>query len=266
MLRDIGKLKFLLSDLKKLGQDFRPRNAREFANHQLAVQMGWQPLISDIRKMMDFHSKVDKRILALDALLNNGGLHRTVGKGRPASKTRKAITPMWSDVVTTQNTLTIESGLGLLIQVRADKITRTEKWGSVRWIPTNPPSTRYSNQDLTRLARSLVFGLNLNTKAIWDAIPWTWLIDWFTNAGDYLDATNNQVPCVPSLPCVMTHTEHTESWTRIDGNKTIDGGSGTRRYEQKHRSINAASLSASIPFLSGRQLSILGALAIQRLR
>jgi hypothetical protein len=269
MIRDIGKLKLIGRRARSLPhwQRGKPLTAKDAANLQLSYQMGWQPLISDLRRMLDFQQKVDRRINDLENLfVRNRGLRRVVGKERAESARRRGAPGMWKSTVNTSSTSTVESNLGIILSCRVEKTTSMEKWGSVRWTSTALPGTRYSNRQLRILARSLVFGLNHNPKALWDAIPWSWLVDWFTNVGDFLEANTNVIPVQCSNVCVMTHTRTEEVWSRTNFELEVHGGYGTKILETKKRSLNAGTLSATFPFISGRQFSILGALAIQRMK
>lgn len=267
MVRDIGHLKIQLQNLARARKSNVSPSLMtgHAAGHYLAAQFGWAPLISDLKQLINFQKQVDRRINDLDRLFNqNGGLHRTVGKPNPAKGKPGGF------VVTSNehSSATVESGFAPLGLIRCNihKVSTTTRWGSVRWTATSLPSTRYSNKELQSLATRLVFGANLNPEAIWDAIPWSWLIDWFSNVGSYLGAHTNVIPVQPSQPLVMTHRRTTVSYTRIDSASAVFGGNGFTLLEHKTRALATATLSASIPFLSGRQLSILGALAIQRSR
>jgi hypothetical protein len=273
MLRDIGNLK-LARNLKgnphfALDHAAKGDGAKGLANIYLSYAMGWRPLISDLRKMFEFRDSVKNRVKDLDVLFNqNGGLHRSVGKAQIAKKSNgfKARPGAWEETNSTSGTLLIDTGIGQLVNVRRDTITKTSMWGSVRWTNPYPQHSRLSDQELDKLARSIIFGLNVTPKEIWDAVPWTWLVDWFANFGDYLDSTNNVLSLAPSVPLVMTHMRTEESWTRIDNLKWIDGGHGTRVYETKSRITQGATLSATIPIFGEGQFATLGALAIQRRR
>lgn len=266
MLREIGKLKLLrkyspreYAKLLKLGSG----SSREAANHFLSYQMGWVPLISDLRSIITFQSAVKNRMKDLDVLFNqNGGLHRTVGKPNPV-KNRPG---MWQDTQTSSSLITIESALSQSVQVRADKVTTSCMWGSVRWTNPWPSHNRLTYQELESKARALIFGAYITPKEIWDAVPWTWLEDWFANFGDYLDSTNNVLSLSPSTPCIMSHIRTEESWTRTPFTPWITGGGGTRVVETKTRVLQGATLSASMPIISAGHLAILGALALQRSR
>lgn len=272
MIHEIGTLKLLRKYSPKEYYRIAAAeggNSKFAANKFLSYQMGWRPLISDLRKMFEFRDAVKNRSRDLDILFNqNGGLHRSVGKAQVAKKSNgfKASPGAWEETLTSQGSMIIESGLGKLITVRRDTITKTSMWGSVRWTNPYPKHPRLSDQELEKLARSIIFGSNITPKEIWDAVPWTWLVDWFANFGDYLDSTNNVLALAPSVPLVMTHTRTEESWTRTDQESWCSGGYGHRLYETKTRVTQGATLSATIPIISGSQFAILGALALQRSR
>lgn len=276
MIHEIGRLKLL----RELGNKAKPHvafdhaargdTAKAAANAYLSYRMGWAPLISDLQKMIQFQDKINNRIKDLDVLFNqNGGLHRSVGKEilpGTNSKYPGGRSGSWTETLTSSGTVTIDSATSATIQVHRDLITTRKMWGTVRW--TNPFSLwpRLNRALLQARARDLVFGYNVTPKMIWDAVPWSWMIDWFGNFGDYLDSTNNMLALVPSIPNVMLWERTTDSWTRIDPNSWVSGGSGTRVVETKLRSLTPASLSAGLPIFSADHFATLGALALQRMR
>jgi hypothetical protein len=255
MIRDLGRLRIQGRNILNSGpQRIHPKLA---ANHYLSYTMGWAPLISDLRKLLSFQSQVDKKMRELENLYNNGGIQRRVRL------------PDWKASKTLSNSsVTIESQLGILFHAKQEKVTTIERWGTVRWSPSSRPLGTYSRLKLQQLARDLTFGMKgISAKQVWDAIPWTWLVGWFTNVDDFLQAHDNRIPLTHSLPCVMTRTSTRDEYIRFPGeHPEFTGGQGVTLLETKSRVISAGSLSASIPFLTGRQFSILGALAIQRKR
>jgi hypothetical protein len=274
MLHDIGRLKLLRHANHKQFDAVlatRANDPKAYANGFLSYRMGWSPLIGDLRKMLTFQDAINNRIKDLDVLFNqNGGLHRTVGKellpgvskkhpeGRPGS---------WTETLTSSGTLTIDSSTSASISVHRDLVTTRKMWGSVRWTNAWTLWPRLCRAELEAKARDLVTGYNVTPKMIWDAVPWTWLIDWFGNFGDYLNATNNMLALTPSIPNVMLWERTTDSWTRSDSNQDwCSGGYGTRVVEHKVRSQTTASLSAVMPIFSDDHFATLGALALQRMR
>lgn len=250
MIRDIGDFKRKLRKARSgLGA------VRSVASDHLAIQFGWKPLIKDLADMLSFQEQVDKRIDELNRLYSRTGLKRRLR--------------LMDESVVTSGNVTASSSIGVLIKVRKDTITRRRSWGTIRWIPTSVPP--YNNRkDLGKTARNLVFGMQhrgVDAVQAWNMLPWSWLIDWFANLGDFLKAHRNAIPAQPTGPCnIMTLTETYETWTRIDSNMDFEGATGLRVLRTKERVQSSGSLSVTMPFITGRQWSILGALAIQRAR
>lgn len=253
MYKDILEFKTRLKTLKSL-----KAGGKSLANYNLSVQMGWLPMIRDIRKLVGFQALADKRVLELNRLYSSRGLKRRM-------------TNLYSqDLHVTDNFQIIDTSLGSTLSCKIDKLTRQKSWGTLRWVPTAVPKD-IGHQALGKKARQLVFGLDhLGVDAVqaWNALPFTWLADWFGNFGEWLQAHRNDVPARLEGPCnIMTLTETYEVWTRLDSLRfDIKGASGVRILRTKQRAQSSGSLSVTLPLLNGRQWSILSSLALQRLR
>lgn len=238
---------------------FQPGTRAEFraayaANQYLAGVFGWRPLISDLRKMMEFQSRVDKRVKELRHLYSSGGMKRTLRSGLDSATA--------SFGARNVNAVTASQAT---IRVNLSVLTKRECWATVRWTPTHVPRD-LTDAKLQKEAFRLVYGLNIQPRYLWDAIPWSWLVDWFANIGDYVSSYSNVVPAVSSVPCIMRKTTTEALLSRgSDSASGVRGGNGSFLMETKERFLQGAVLSASLPFLSDRQMSILGALAVQRI-
>lgn len=256
MIRDIGRIKLYAKRYyyRKSPNGYRTvLTSKDIANHYLSGIMGWSPLFSDIRKMLNIQAQVDRKTYELDRLFNHHkGLHRTIRSNS------------WKFVLSSETTELIETSLGVNVSCKVFKTTTAEMWGSVRWFSTVILPRKHSSSELHKQAMNLVLGLNLNPKAVWDAFPWTWFVDWFLDVGTYLQAYTNVIDVIPSLPCVMTHIRTEAHYTRNDSLTWLRGGDGVRIHETKLRSIQSGTPSASMPFLTARQLSTLASLAVQR--
>lgn len=249
MLKEVGDLR-----LGKL-----PSSAREFANWHLSLQMGWRPFFSDIRRMLAFRGTVDKRISELKRLYSKGGLKR-----------RLILENVNADE-SSNSFQGLDSGTGDSLLCKIDTSTHSRRWGTIRWVPTSLPIVPENSPDYERYVRNIVLGLNTSLGNIdlvaWNAIPWSWLIDWYANVGDFIAANANAVPATHSTPCIMTQTTTVRRYTRTDSFKTsYSGGDGVVGKVSKQRDLADATLTASLPFLTGRNLSILAALTVQRFR
>lgn len=257
MIRDIGRLR--IQGRNAASKGIQRVHPKVLASHYLSYEMGWRPLIADLRRLLDFQSNVDKKMRELENLYNKGGLQRRVRL------------PSWKWVNNTSgadDVFTLQSHLGIVHNFKRTAYHEFERWGTVRWYPASRPDSRFSQADMARLARDLSFGMKgISTKQVWDAIPWTWLIGWFTNVDDFLQAHDNRIPLTHSVPCIMTKRFSRYDFVRIPSTPSwAQGGTGAILISTKERTMSSGSLSASIPFLRGRQLSILSALHLQRRR
>lgn len=218
----------------------------------LTVEFGIKPLVSDIRKLLDFQSQFAKKTKILEQLYYAGGYRGKTRGGNFSAFDRINVTA--------------DSSAGT-IKADVDRLTVQSVWATTRWRPdpnSLPPSTP---EELHQLARSIVYSGKPSLQTLWNAMPWTWLADWFGNAGDYLGTFNNAIPTVHSPPCVMRHTKTTYTGRcNRSSYPNLKGGDFVLTRETKTRVIMPFLLpEARIPFLDARQVSILGSLGVTRI-
>lgn len=250
LIRQAGNLALRIKGKSK---NLRRRGRlKEAADAYLAYKFAINPLISDVQKLMDVQSHTQNRMDELDRLYSNGGMRRriTIASGGQPSRTN----------------VVLDSALSAVIRADVDIFTSGQRWCTLRWLPIGRPS--YSNdKEKQDLARSLVLGLNAQslTSTAWNLLPWSWMVDWFSNVGDFIDANNNAVRTVCVGRCTMTHLETSAHYRRSDSVSWVTGGDAIFTRTSKTRVIGGGSaLEASIPLLNGNQLSILGALGVSR--
>jgi hypothetical protein len=222
----------------------------------LGFEFGWKPLYNDLKDILSFQQQVDKRIVELNRLYSEKGLKRRLD--------------LFNETVATSSSKTIETGGGRTLSVIEYRLTRVQSWGTIRWRPTKVP-VDLRRQDLGRIARKLVFGIQhkgVDGLQAWNALPFSWLADWFSNYGEWLAANRNVIPAAPTGPSnIMTLSETYYSWVRTDGYRfQIKGGDGQRVLRTKARAQSSGTLSATLPLATARQLGILAALNLQRKR
>jgi hypothetical protein len=180
MLRGEG---FRLLDIRNRRNSWLSKPASAY----LSGKFGWGPLLSDTLKMFDFVDSVSQRIKRLEHLYGSRGSSGLVEFGT-------------DEVEITDPDQNMVWG-------RGDRHTFISQrcWGSVRWKSDNPPQ---SKDDLILKAFQAAYGLNVSPVTLWNAIPWTWLNDWFFNVGEYLQATSNQLGCYPTD--IWRHLEITQ--------------------------------------------------------
>lgn len=225
--------------------------AEGLANANLAYQFGWEPLLSDLWKLFTFQEAYEKKRNHLMRLYSGIGLRRNVR----LETLEDVISGSFSHGV----------GYGPQMNVGYTRTRKTTIWGSIRWKPTLvPPGLRNpTDSEIYRAA----LGLDISMSTVWEAIPWSWLIDWFTNAGDFLSAHRNTIPASFSNICIMRMQE-CEGQFKPSGvpERGTTWGGATMRSVKKSRVVHGSLIypTAYLPFLGNGQLSILGSLAITR--
>lgn len=224
--------------------------ATGLANANLAYQFGWAPLLSDLWKLLTFQEAYEKKKAELEKLYSSAGLRRSV--------------TLDEQTIGVGGTTYFLHTNGLTLIGNGSGEAKYKAWGSVRWKPTKvPPGTRHpSDLDVFRAA----LGLDITLATVWEAIPWSWLIDWFTNVGDFLSANRNTIPATHSRICIMEMKTLSCTYSTKTITDGFSWGGASTGSTSKSRTPRTGIIypSVSLPFLSGSQLSILGSLLIAR--
>lgn len=253
----------------------RLRNIRSVGSEYLNYNFGWAPLVRDIQKMYETYRNLDKQ---LDQLRRDNGRlvrrRRTLGKSTDTTSTSTQFSqpfgnvynvPWFSGVVSGSSTQTVQT------------ITEDEYWfsGAFKyWIPDA------GTPQWTRRATAALFGVNPTPEAIWNLLPWSWLADWFSNAGDVLsNASPNAADNVTAAYGFVMHSRKVvTTYTTVGFWNGRTGGlsqynipqnyyacSYVQTLETKSRvAANPYALSAGWDGLSPYQASILAALGVSR--
>lgn len=236
-----------LGDVARLIQDTGKSLLRTAGSWNLRYNFGIKPLVSDLVKLTNFQDQLERRIKELGRLAGAKGLRRTVDLGSYRG--------------TANVVKTIQSVGGFISGNFSQETTRRVR-GHVRWTPQNTFSS-LSSSEKTRLAVRSLLGLTVDFSTLWEVMPWSWLIDWCSNAGQWFAAHRNIVPAQLSGVQIMTEsrtTYITPSQPIVDGSF----GSATVSRVTKLRQVGSVLPSAHFPFLTGNQMGILASLAVTR--
>lgn len=224
---------------------------RKIANVNLKYQFEIKPLVSDLLKCLQLMDDVQGRMKTLNTLHTKGKLRKAAKvykKGRKYSR--------W---------VSMNSDFGVGISGEELIQDQVDIWGYTTWYLDDPLSM--VGMDPFDLASRLVSGAYLNFDTVWELIPWSWFVDWFTNVGSILNATRNELGCTPGLVYLC---EHRKSELKSGKVSISPHGVTMSPYhsvrETKERRLATPYFSASLPFLNDKQVSILGSIAISRSR
>lgn len=240
-------LPVFIAELKDLPETFARNGGkllRKIAKYNLQYQFAIKPLVSDLLKLITCVDMIDRRFEELEKL-SKTGLRR---------KRR-----LDSGSFTQNGTMALNSQVGLSMTNRPTTVAYAAKvWGSVNWFPS--ASFPRDSTNMRSVARRAVLGLTIDGATAWELIPFSWLADWYTGLGDFLMASRNIVPCFHDTPFIMEH-QVKEFVALANPPPGVSCSDFHTFSERKTRSRSSpAPITATLPALTGKQLSILSSL------
>lgn len=250
------------------------------ASGNLLMQWVLRPMVSDLLKMWRFTDAVDQRLKWLFDLREGKTLRR-----------RKLLSQRSETVGPTNVVLHSE---GTIINGTRSVLYTEKVWGTAHWkvLPAVVHPGYESRHKGLSIKKALMrrhlnqLGYNSLLQKAWDGAtgttahgllataweltPWSWFIDWFSNVGDIISATNNLFGLTWSNLALMRQTSSrssytvtmplADSWVTFDKN-AFHYESWARKERYPVVPFNPFPL-PSLPFINGRKWSILASLAI----
>lgn len=219
----------------------------------LAYKFGWAALFTDLLGMLDFVKHTENRKAYLRALERGSHFQRRLFSGNTEG--------------TLPTLITMSNPIDGTPDAQWYQWTETHEqiWFTANAKLKDPLPA--NDEALQALASRLVLGMDApQLERLWDFIPWTWLIDYFVNVGDYLEAWAT----LTRLEITRMNLMATRRRTVTRRVAFVKGGlSATPGFAQtcEKRRIPYANPTPGIfftPFLTGGQVAILGALASTR--
>lgn len=222
---------------------------RNIGNNNLMYQFGIKPVVGDLVKLLNFTDQVNRRVGEIQRLRSQHGLRRTcsIGNYSNSAKVNKFIQTE-----------------GLFLREDFDVTTSLTIKAHCRWLPAGDCLSLARPDEMRALARRAVLGLTVDSSTLWELIPWSWLIDWGSDIGQYFTAHRNIIPATLSDVSVMRHTRTVAEWP---GKAQDDWSCSGIRYvrENKTRATSFVAPVAHFPFLNGTQMGVAASLAVTRL-
>ncbi len=250
---------------------FIPHGLKDLGNFHLALQFGWLQLLRDCRNLVSTQMSAQDRLKQL--IRDNGRpirrkimLEDVILPGRRENE-------LGYPVAGTQPILTTGFYQGQSTTV-FNLYDYRRTWASAQfryWLPDGPRDINWTRNMLAR-----IFGLRVTPAVVYNAIPWTWLADWFTNAGDVVANLSGGVAdrlaadryYLMQERGAYASLQSSNTFLRYGGlTKFTVSGTASENWAHKVRvKGDPFGLNTSQNTLSGMQLSILGALGLSRLR
>lgn len=241
----------------------------------LAIQFGWLPVLSDILKYIQAQKSAQGR---LDKLIRDEG--KPVRRRRDLPEFSYSDGPYYGQVHysgpyadgVTPSFVTSGYGKGKAsMSITTSTVQKVWCEGMFRWwLPDGPRTVEWHRRLLSRNTST-----QLTPGVVYNLIPWTWLLDYFTNVGDFVDNTSQGMTDRLVADWVYVLMERTWKSERVivQHVNTSEGGGSSAATIKGSLTISSKSRYAGSPFgfgvkessLSPMQLSILGALGLSRL-
>nr|UJQ85184.1 MAG: hypothetical protein 1 [Leviviridae sp.] len=225
--------------------------SNELAQLWLMYNFGYRPLVQDLMTISGLVPHVAKRC------------HEIV-----SHSTRDGSLRYYRKLGSMNGTITGQSSSDTALDMTFTKTTVQRKWLTARWVSAPDPLMELLQVSQANRVALAATGLNISLSSFWEAMPWSWLIDWFGGLGDLLMLRRNVVGYRHMSAALMTHTDTYTKFAftkmRTDG---ITGGAGQVHYETKQRtSIEPLTLIAKVPVLGASRIATLAALTQSRTR
>lgn len=233
----------------------------------LASEFGWKPLYADLKRTLKLRGEVEKRLNFIKENANKS-LHRITPKRPWQPKVTEEVIGEWESdeddspicslsfdsVPESADPSTIPLRFKSSLKLRTTVTTGATGMFRYYW-DGDIPDDDY--------LRARLLGIVLTERVAWEAMPWSWLIDWFSNAGEVLSNLKDHLDetTVAPIAYAQKHIVQEYTWTCTNGYYTT---SVQRIFDTKiRRKIDPFGLAADVA-LSDIQKVILAALSLTR--
>jgi hypothetical protein len=160
------------------------------------------------------------------------------------------------------------SGPGTVGNTILERKVTTRRWFSGAFTNYVPPSAEFGGLS----AATKLLGLDLTPEVIWEVTPWSWAVDWFTNAGSIIsNYTAFEIDgLVMRYGYIMEHVVSVNSYYHEGPTGTIFGDAArppVMEFVTETKSRRRATpygFGLDMGALSGFQQSIIAALGLSR--
>jgi hypothetical protein len=249
--------------------------ADNFLNHNF----GWVPFINDLqslknvwdhsneliaRAILDNHTWM-KRFCVLEESETNKLLTRQFNSGTDPSDLQDQLSPLMAPMIVSGTTCTAFN------DVR--EYTRKRVWAKGDFMFYRPEFddhlSDFSSQWMAVQRLMTLYGARINPTVLWKITPWSWLVDWFTGVGKFIERLDDFVTdgIVSRALYIMCQTEKRHVKTCVlnfySGQVSFEF---VRYLKTKQRDVGDSPYGFSMPWsnLTPTQWAILASIGISR--
>lgn len=200
--------------------DKAPTRSNNLGNAYLAYQFGFGPLLRDLRTLLDLTNQIDQRLSSL--------------KEANRSKTFRESLPGRSIHLDSTNRSHTYSNSR--IYFRRNRTVEEKNWFTTRYTVDTDALPGGAGDKLNRLRWAL--GLNASASTVWNAVPWSWLIDYLSTIGSFLEANRGSIPWTASNMCIMCQrtykvTNTVYAYSGFNSKPSYSGGNNIRKMKDR---------------------------------
>lgn len=239
--------------LRQLGRVLsRKTRASDVAGGYLSYSFGWAPLVSDLMKLLDLQKSIADRVRYFERLERGSMLRRDLFNGQLSS-------------VDIGEYYLWPGGAEKHLTARKRQTESLHVWYTAR-AKLHKPMPGKGARDYRSLSKETALGLTMNPANFWDAIPWTWLIDYFLNIGDYLEAQDAKAHVGVQNMSIMATRKKLISLTGLKTAPGLSatGGELTTLRKSRYVSANPSPRFSTVPFLSDHSMRIMASLSCSK--
>jgi hypothetical protein len=244
--------------------------ARSAGEEYLNVEFGWKPMVNDVQDIVSALVHAD---VVLKQYERNSGRPVRRRYVFPVEMTESEVNMgprQGSDYCVTPGAALLDPLVPYCDTIRTRR-TVIKAWFSGSFTYHLPSDFRSRNALVKNASKArTLLGLDLTPEVLWNAAPWSWAIDWFSNAGDVISNLSDWATdgLVLKYGYVMEHSSVIDTYAPAARPSIAPGGfvSPVVAFTETKRREKATPFGFDISWdgLSPRQLAITAALGLTR--
>lgn len=191
----------------------------------LNYRFGWKAFYNDVQTLAGILKHIELRIQEFNYLIEHGSTRKTMQLDH------------WS-LQTGSSNVIMQSSYGVVIKGSITRKYSMKTWGSVTWGLNGDKLLEVDELKRFNQVLRTVFDLGeIDPPTLWELVPFSWLVDYFTNIGDLLHSQQFRYQLQPYDVCIMRHFRNDTTTAPTEVPSTVSAGGGFYLREIKSRDV-----------------------------